>query len=295
LLAAAGDFVHGWMFWVAAPILAVWVGMGGVLLRRGVKAHVSRSQGRLTRCLVVSLLAGLGSAVAAIIVLVMLATLGKEFHFNPIVPAAFAVPVVFIAIGFTVLYAAFELPALALLRISGVAFAIPLLVAAGGGGPASWYAYNDRQADLARQHSKTALEELYRVLTMNYRGIRPPKSLTTLVTQNIVPPDRLKCRRRSTRAVDYFYVSTDLPVAIDKPSQKILACDYIENQDGEGRTVLFINGLVRWYSRNDLPGLLALPENRDFAAALSQAEKSSPESPQGQAPPPPTTPPVKGK
>ena len=176
-----------------------------------------------------------------------------------------------------------------------MAFAIPLLAVAGGGGPAAWYAYDLRQADLARQHSMACLDHLYKVLTTNYRGVRPPASLTALVTQNIIPPERLRCRRPSNRSVDYFYVSTDLPVK-DQPSQKILACDYIENQLGKGRAVLFINGDVRWYSREELPALLALPENQTFAAALSQAEKAGPDSAQGKpAPPASSTPAVKAK
>jgi hypothetical protein len=294
VLAATGNYVQPWLLWVATPVIAIWMGVGGLLLGRGVKPLVSRSQGRLGRCVLVSFLAGLAGGVAAFVALLLLATLGTIYDFKPFVLAIFVVPPVFIAISFTVIYASFEVPARALVRISGVAFAIPLLALVGGGGPAAWYAYDCRQADLARQHSLACLDYLYKVLTTNYRGVRPPASLAALITQNILPPDRLRCRRPSNRDVDYFYVSTDLPVHY-QPSMKILACDYIENQFGKGRAVVFTNGDVRWYSRDELPALLALPENHAFAAALSQAEKAGPDSVKARAAPPASTPAGKAK
>jgi hypothetical protein len=291
LLAGAADYVYGWLFWVAAPILIVWVAVGGLLLRRGVKPHVTRSQGRLGRCLLVASLAGVGGAVAAIVITLLVVTLGNQFHVKALVPGLLVVPLAFVGVTFAVIYASFDIPAGALVRISGVALAIPILVAVAAGGPAGWYAYNQRQAAAERQHSKVALEIIYRALMMSYRGVRPPDSLTVLVTNKILPRESLKCRRATGRAVDYFYVSADLPVTDVPRSQKLLACDFIENQRGEGRTVLFINGDVRWYARDELPALLAMPENKAFAAALSQAENSPPEK----AAPPASAPAAKDK
>jgi hypothetical protein len=284
------------LFWVTTPIIAIWVGVGGVLLRRGVKALVSRNQGRLGRCLLISSLAGLAGGVAGFAVLFLLGTLGNQYNFRPFVPAALAVPPVFLAVAFTVIYASFEIPAGALVRISGKAFAIPLLAVVVGGSPAAWFSYSIRQADLARKHSVGSLKFLGEVLTTTYTSHKrpPPDDLMVLVTQKIVPPDRLKCRTATGRSLDYFYVPAELPVKYG-PSLKILACDFLDNQDGRGRAVLFINGDARWYSRDELPALLGRPENRDFAAALGRAESAGPGAVQGKAPRPASAPAAKAK
>lgn len=312
VLAVATDYLQGWLLWVVMPLVVVWIGVGGAMLRRGVKALVSRNQARLGRCLLISFLAGLGGAIATAIVGFLVATLAKQCDFKLFLPAALILPVVFVAITFTVVYASFEAPVRALLRISGVAFAGPILAVVVGGTPALWHAYTAQQQEYARQESKARLEYLFRAMAFHYERSQPPRTLQDLVQKNVVRADVLKCRRDTGRDVDYFYLATPL-IPPDQVSQRILACDLIDNHGGLGRMVLFVNGDVRWYSRDELPGLLDLPENRTFALTLGEAEKAisdpmagkpltpvpAPAAPKPPAPKPaapkPATPPAKAK
>ena len=267
-------------FWHApfgAAALIAWVWGGGYLLRRAVLAHVSRRQAAANRCYVVAFLSTAAGAVAAIVVLFLVMAIGKKLvGQEPVIQvlsptlamAAFAL------LTYVVVYASFELSAAAVLRTWLRAYAPPLVLTLAVGLPVALYTYHRRHARISRQHSILQLRFIYAAISRHYLAA-PPLNLQRLVDDNVLSMAELRCRTETPREIDFFY----LPGPVEpttKESQRLLACDFADNQGGRGRAVLFVNGATRWCPPEEFRRLLELQQNRPFADALSKAEASGP-------------------
>jgi len=273
LLAEIGDFLSIWQLPVVLVLAVVWIIWGGYLMRRAVRAHVGRREAELNRCLLISLLAGLGGAICALIpVLIALAwRLPDTFEFSKLW-LALPVAAVFFLVNFLTVFASFQLPAGSLVKIWLKSFGPPLVVAVVALVPTIWFANTAHQTKVANNKSIGALQFIDNAIRVRYAPARPPASLEELIKQNVVPPTSLRAYRHPSREIGYFYAPATL-VRIGEPTQKLLACDWADNQSGDARAALYINGYVEVVSPGKFQELLARSENKAFAAALKEAEK----------------------
>ena len=97
-------------------------------------------------------------------------------------------------------------------------------------------------------------------------------NLEVLVTQDSMPREILHCVAvERNRRSDYFYLAPSV-MPCNVPLDLILACDFKDNHDGEGRNVVYGSGEVEWLEETDFQAELAEPANAAFAAALRKAE-----------------------
>jgi len=276
LLAAVDDYLALWQLPIGLGLFACWALGGAYLIHRAVRADLSRRKGALSRCVLVSVLATIAGAVAGAILLFLIDTIGEQSHLELRWPALLLAVAAFLIVTFVVLTVAFDLPLGRLLRTAAVAYAPGAVLAIAVATPTAWYAYQARQHSIAREHSLATLRFLYQRIRYDYvRRIRePPATLEQLVTDKLIRPQVLQCRRNRGRAVDYFYVASPLTTA-EQP-RRILACDFIDNHNGAGRGVLFSDGVAEWYPAEALPKLLGLLENHAFAKGLQAAEAAMP-------------------
>ena len=112
-------------------------------------------------------------------------------------------------------------------------------------------------------------------------------NLYVLVKEDYVSNDAFLCPAvKEHGRCDYFYFSWDRYVAdatvstqparqllkLTDDSRKILACDYRDNHNGEGRNIVFLDGHTEWLPEQYFQTLLKKPENTKFAKALRAAE-----------------------
>ena len=274
LLAEIGDFLSIWQLPVVLVLAVVWIIWGGYLMRRAVRAHVGRREAELNRCLLISFLAGLSGAICALIpVGIMLAwRLAENLGIQTIWLALPAATVVFFLVNFLTVFASFQLPAGSLGKIWLKSFGPPLMVAVVALVPTIWIANSAHEEKLANNRSIGTLQFIDNAIRVRYAPTRPPASLEEMIKQNVVPPTSLRAYRHPSRQIGYFYMPATL-VRIGEPTQKLLACDWADNQSGDARAALYINGYVEVVSPGKFQELLARGENKAFAAALKEAEK----------------------
>jgi hypothetical protein len=138
--------------------------------------------------------------------------------------------------------------------------------------PTIWGANTALQTKVANNKSIGALHFIDDAIRVRYAPDRPPASLEELIKQNVVPPTSFRAYRHPSREIGYFYMPATL-VRIGEPTQKLLACDWPDNQSDNARAALYVNGYVEVVSPGKFQELLARSENKAFAAALKEAEK----------------------
>lgn len=275
LLAGIADYFFVWEIPVALAVLVAWTCGGGYLFHRAVRGELRRRKAGLARALGIAFLGALAGAVAGGIILFLVDSIDRknaaDLRFLGIGLGALS----FLAINFVVLYAAFEAPLPRLFRAWALGYAPAAALTALVAVPAAGYAFKTRRDNLARQHSLEALRFIHqRILTEYVSQLRaPPATLQRLVDDNILRKQVLQARANRGRAVDYFYLPAPIPRRQEK-SDRILACDFLDNHDGRGRVILFTNGAAEWYPRDRVKDVFDLLENRAFAAALKEAEAS---------------------
>jgi hypothetical protein len=273
LLAAIQDYLFLWQLPLGLVLLLAWVGAGGYLLHRAVREPLPRRKGALGRCLVISFLALAAGIAAGGSILLLVVSIDKRVAANLRWLAVALGAVSFLLINFVVLCASFNLPVNGLLRTwvgsYGPAAALAVVIAI----PTGWYAHKARQAKAAQEHSLEALRRIHHAILHQYahRLREPPPTLQAMVDEMIIEPRVLRCRNNRGRAVDYFYQPAPVPPDPKGP-RRILACDFIDNHNGQGRAVLFTDGAAEWYPTERLPELFDLAENRAFVEALRKAE-----------------------
>jgi len=274
LLAEIGDFLSIWQLPIVLVLAGVWIIWGGYLMRRAVRAHVGRREAELNRCLLIALLAGLGGAICSLIPIgiAMAWRLAETLGIQTIWVALPAATVVFFLVNFLTVFASFQLPAGSLGKIWLKSFGPPLVVAVVTLVPTIWVANTAHQTKVANNKSIGALQFIDNAIRVRYAPARPPASLEELIKQNVVPPTSFRAYRRPSREIGYFYMPATMQ-PISEPTSRLLACDWADNQSGNLRAVLYVNGVVDMAGAGKFQELLARSENKAFAAALKEAEK----------------------
>jgi len=95
-----------------------------------------------------------------------------------------------------------------------------------------------------------------------------PAGLEDLMKQNVELP---RAYRHPSRQIAFFYMPS--PLQEGEPTSKLLACDWVDNQTGNVRVVLYVNRVIDMTGVGKFQELLAREENKAFAAALKEAEK----------------------
>ena len=274
LLAEIGDFLSIWQLPIVLVLAGVWIIWGGYLMRRAVRAHVGRREAELNRCLLIALLAGLGGAICSLIPIgiAMAWRLAETLGIQTIWVALPAATVVFFLVNFLTVFASFQLSAGSLGKIWLKSFGPPLVVAVVTLVPTIWVANTAHQTKVANNKSIGALQFIDNAIRVRYAPARPPASLEELIKQNVVPPTSFRAYRRPSREIGYFYMPATMQ-PISEPTSRLLACDWADNQSGNLRAVLYVNGVVDMAGAGKFQELLARSENKAFAAALKEAEK----------------------
>ena len=274
LLAEIGDFLSIWQLPIVLVLAGVWIIWGGYLMRRAVRAHVGRREAELNRCLLIALLAGLGGAICSLIPIgiAMAWRLAETLGIQTIWVALPAATVVFFLVNFLTVFASFQLSAGSLGKIWLKSFGPPLVVAVVTLVPTIWVANTAHQTKVANNKSIGALQFIDNAIRVRYAPARPPASLEELIKQNVVPPTSFRAYRHPSREIGYFYMPATMQ-PISEPTSRLLACDWADNQSGNLRAVLYVNGVVDMAGAGKFQELLARSENKAFAAALKEAEK----------------------
>ena len=274
LLAEIGDFLSIWQLPIVLVLAGVWIIWGGYLMRRAVRAHVGRREAELNRCLLIALLAGLGGAICSLIPIgiAMAWRLAETLGIQTIWVALPAATVVFFLVNFLTVFASFQLSAGSLGKIWLKSFGPPLVVAVVTLVPTIWVANTAHQTKVANNKSIGALQFIDNAIRVRYAPTRPPASLEEMIKQNVVPPTSFRAYRHPSREIGYFYMPATMQ-PISEPTSRLLACDWADNQSGNLRAVLYVNGVVDMAGAGKFQELLARSENKAFAAALKEAEK----------------------
>ena len=272
MVAQTGDYLAWWEVPAAIAIVVIWVWGGARLLHRVLREHLPRRQAGRDRCVRISALAGLAGGVAGAVFLALAYVAGKRVGIAVLWPSIAASGAVFLLISYVILYASLPFGAGRTLGTWLRAFGPPALAMALIGTPVAWAAHQKRLRMLDRRHSVAHLRELHWVLLQHYRLRDPPADLQRLLDDNIVPPERLRCRTETPRKISFFYLPARL-LTRETVTTKLLACDYRENLAGNGRAVVFTNGTAKWCSNEEFDKLVEQPDNRVFGVALRQAEK----------------------
>jgi len=260
-----------WQLPILLAMGVVWIVLGGYLLRRNLRQRVARREGVLNRCLVISLLAGMGGGLGGVAAGLIGAVIAKELVIKAIwltLPTAAAA---FCGLSFLTLFASFHLS----VRASGEAwlksFGPPLILMAAVAIPGVWVANARRQNELAQIQSVNCLQSIYAGIAQRYLSDRPPAKLSELVEGNVIAPQYLRARKHPRREVGYFYHPNSL-VLENQPTRKLLVCDWADNLDGTTRTVVYANGKIEVLGEYRFQETVNLAENKAFAAALKEAE-----------------------
>jgi len=278
LLAAYTDYFQTWHVLVAGGLLLAWLWLGGYLLRRAVLPRVSRKQAAVGRCYGMAFLATSASTVGGAVMLVLaIIVLKMAVGEDPLVQwmAPMIAALAFVLLTYVVLYAAFELPAGAAMRVWARAFGPLVVLTVALGLPTAIYSYRHRHRALAQRHSLVQLRLIHGALARHYGTGPPPISLSQLVVDNVLRAADLQAWTDPPREVDFFYFPAPL-LAPDQATERLLACDYAANHPAGGRGVLFTNGRTRWCTPEEFQPLLARKENEAFADALKKAEARPP-------------------
>jgi len=274
VIAQAAAYFRWWHLIVLAAIVSGWLFGGAYLLERAARQRAPRRKATRGRCVLITVIAAACTGVTWLAAM-MVFTLLWEFHGKAAYIAIGLISVVpALVISYVVLLAGFEFSAKEALRAWLASFGPPAALTVVLGVPTGWITYDLHLTRLARAHSTIRLQELYRAVAQYGVGM-PPASLERVIRDHTFPPDYLRCRAKTDRQIAYFY----LPAPLKPPnseSKRLLACDYVENLDGDGRVVLFTNGQAEWFDSESFQRLVSLKENTIFGAALAEAEAKAP-------------------
>ncbi len=271
LLAEATDYMASWQLPIVAVLGGVWVFLGGYLLRRNVQADVGRRESAKNRCIIIAFLAGLGGIFSAGVAVVLAWQVATNINVQTIWLASPAAAVAFCLVSFLTVLASFKLPAGSVGKKWLKSFGPPLLVTVVAMLPTVWVAETNRQNKLSRVKSFNCLQHIYSGIANRYQAAKPPATLEELGTGNIVEPKFLRAHRHPSRKAGFFYRPVKI-VPTDQQTKTLMLCDWVDNLNGKSRTVVYANGKVELLSQTQFLAILALDENKAFAADLKEAE-----------------------
>lgn len=269
MLASVRDYFFVWQLPVLLGYVVLWLLLGGYLLRKPLREHLDRRKATLGHAVVAMLLSGLAAGFAGAVIAVSYVSFVEPKTVAAAVGGLVAVAVAGLVVTFLVLYAMFNLSARQTVRVAAPALGALVLVGAALAAVAGVPAYIARQREVRigmSQHDLAVISvqvALYRSRFGHY-----PESLTQLLDEEWLTDAQVR-NPASDREVAYFYA----PPPPDAPDDRLLACDYVENQRGRGRVVAYVDGRPpQWLTSGQFRQLLAEPVNADFAEGLRSAE-----------------------
>lgn len=271
LLAEATDYMAIWQLPIVAVLGGVWVVLGGYLLRRNVQANIGRREAALNRCLLIAFLAGLGGLFSAGVAVVLAMQIAQSISVKALWLASPAAAVAFCLVSFLTVLASFKLPAGSVGKAWLKSFGPPLLLMVIAMIPTVWVTETNRQNDLSRMKSFNCLQYIYAGIANRYQAAKPPATLEELLTSNVIEPQYLQAHRHRSRKIGFFYRPVKR-VPADELTKKLMLCDWVDNLNGESRTVVYANGKTELLDKAQFQKILSLDENKAFAADLKKAE-----------------------
>ncbi len=270
-LAASSDYLATWQLPIMVVLGGVWIFLGGYLLRRNVKDQVGRREAAANRCFLIALLTGLAGAFTGGVMVALAMAVARLLDVRTVLVAMPSALVVFGAASLLTVWASFKLPMGAVVGKWVKSFGPPLAVMVIVMIPSAWIAEINWHNRLARTKSSNCLRQIHESIERSYPAATPPASLNEMVTAGIFPKKYLQAHRHRSREVGYFYQLTK-KVAADEETSKLMMCDWVDNLDGNDRTVVYANGKIEVVGDAKFQELLALTENKAFAEALKKAE-----------------------
>ncbi len=270
MLAGIRDFLFVWHLPMFLVLTAGWLMGGGWLLLRSLRKTQYPKRIRLSRCVLIFLLAGLGGGSVGLVSFYLLNNIGDAIDVNlkfvGVIVATFAL----LGVAYLVVYAMLELSMGAALKAAAVPLGAQIVlmgvIGTAGGVPAFYMRHELHERRVCRGNMDYVLDALdgYQ---RNYQ--KPVAKLEILVEQNLIEAKHLKCPGAPEREIAFFYYPSRL-VHSSKPGQ-LLLCDYRGNHSW-GRNQVMTHGDRGWRDDGQFRALLEADENKEFATALRAAE-----------------------
>jgi len=276
VLAAIRDFLYPWQL-IHLTIFAIgWIGGGGWMLLRSLKKANYPKRIKLINCVGLVILAGATAAVTGLVLFMMVHRLTASLPTKlSMLSAAIVAAAVMAATALAVIYAMLDLSFRKSVRVAIVPLALLFVLGAALAADAGVRSVRIRRATLLRQKCLDNLTYIQRALQTYQRNTgQPAPSLQVLVDEDLLERERLSCPAAGGTKIGYFYYPTRLtdPTTF---TTKLLLCDYKHNH-ADARNVMRTTGQLGWSTDSEFQELLQEDHNKDFAAALRQAEASTP-------------------
>ena len=272
VLAEAKDWLSIWQLPVVLILVGVWILLGGRFLWKQVASQASRKEAGQDRCRIVALLCGIIGVFCAGIAIVLGKMLGDAMSVRWFWVSLPLGALAFIGASFLTVFASFQIPAGKLVRVWVKSFGPVLIIATIAMAPTFWISYSANQKIIDQAESCRDFYDIFRALSSRRYQSYAPKSLAELKDLKGFKDGSLRSRRHPGREIGYFYFSSPL-AEMDEKTTRLLACDWLDNQAGGVRVVLFANGQIKKVTEQRFKSLLREEDNMVFASALAEAEK----------------------
>ena len=274
VLAGIRDLVQWWHVPIGVLMAVIWLALGCSLLLKALSKSQYPKRIDMGRCFVIMLVTGVAVTAIDAAVFKLLVRIREVFELSSAssaVTGAIILPILTVLVAWLVIYAMIEYS-------MGKAFKVaivPLLVitvlegalTAGAAVPAVYL----NRAKIGQKNCWRNFFYLENSMRRYFlRTGVPAEKLEDLIETNLLTPSRLVCPSNPSSKSGYFYLPADIQPG-ESVTKKLILCDFSDNHRG-GRNGMFVNGMFSWKSNKDFSDLLELPENKDFAKALRNAE-----------------------
>ncbi len=272
MLAGIRNYLHLWQLplFVSFAVLSLWA--GGSLLLRSLRKRQYPKRIRMSRCVLISMLAGASGGLAGAVFFFLFESIRAGTGVSLRLPGALVAGIVMILIAYLVAYAMLELPMGAALKVLALPLTVMLLltgaVGAGAGIPAYFLRKDEvkQQRCLARKLPQIAVALAYHQDTFG----DPPQQLKDLAEKNMIDANFLICPGTPEKPIGFFYHPLRM-TRQESAARIFVLCDFRHTHRG-GRNAILANGRYNWYPEEHFESLLTLEDNKQFAAALRAAE-----------------------
>jgi hypothetical protein len=276
VLANVSDYLAIWQLPVMAIVLFGWLVGGGYLFQRTLSKATDNRRFKFAKGVQVSLLAGLAGVFSAFIMYLVgnNLILPGEADMPVSIPGVILAVIALLVMSVLTVWAMFPLSfgqtARACALPIGSVFLLILVAGTGVGIPT----YYTREANIRQADNINAtigqVNRIYLAMIRNGRD-QPPASLQELVKLEYIEPETL-ISPANPDGPGFFYHQPDVIEPPSPDSQKVLMCDFRDNFNGKGRTVLYHNSVIHFLPETSFQSLMMDPVNREFAKALQKAE-----------------------
>ncbi len=279
ILAAASDYIFAWQFPLFGVFVVGWLVGGGYLFHRTLSKKVPSRKGvSLGRGVLISLLSGMGGALAGVV----LYKVGETLMPPSIEDGGMPVSILGVVLGlmgyavvaWLVVFAMHKIPVGDTLSASalpvGATVGLAIAIGLGCAIPANSQVQKQRKQMMLMHMNMNRLKVLYQHYL--YRSPREPvESLEALKANERFDETLLKNAARPGREIGFFYHPSPKTFGSEEP--RVLACDFADSYENRDvRIVLFTDGRVVQYDEGAFRIELQAEQNQEFAEALRKAE-----------------------